>query len=79
MKKIATYTVIGALMATPALAVTMVDLDADADGLASFAEILAVMPDMTVETFDLADLNQDGMIDTDELTAAQEAGIIPAS
>ncbi len=79
MKKTLTFATIGLLAATAANAVTMEELDSDADGMASFAEVLAVMPDMTVETFELADLNQDGLIDTDELTAAQEAGILPAS
>ena len=79
MKKTVTLAGAGLLAATAAQAVTMEELDGDADGLASFAEVLEVMPDMTVETFDIVDVNQDGMIDLDELTAAQEAGILPAS
>ena len=79
MKKTVTLAGAGLLAATAAQAVTMADFDTDADGMASLDEVLAVMPDMSVETFNLVDLNQDGMIDTDELTTAQEAGILPAS
>ena len=79
MKKIMIYAAVGTLLAAGAQAVTMEELDTDADGAASFAEVLAVMPDMTVETFNLADTNLDGLIDADELGAAQEAGILPAS
>ena len=79
MRKIVIYAGFGAVLATQAQAVTMAELDTDADGMASFDEVLAVMPDMSVETFNLVDLNQDGLIDADELATAQEAGIIPAS
>lgn len=79
MKKTVTLAGFGLLAAAAAHAVTMAELDSDADGMASFAEVLEIMPDMSVESFELVDLNGDGLIDLDELTAAQEAGLLPAS
>jgi hypothetical protein len=69
----------GVFAATFAVAATMEAMDANADGMVSFDELLAVMPDVTEEAFSLADSDQDGMIDASEFTAAQDAGILPAS
>ena len=38
----------------------------------------AAFPDLTEETFTAIDANGDGMIDPDELKAAQEAGVLPS-
>ena len=53
-------------------------IDVDADGMYSFPELQAAMPDMTEETFTTLDVSGDGLLDADEIAAATEAGILPA-
>jgi hypothetical protein len=70
------------LMALPAFAqdTTAIDtMDADADGMVSFVELQAAMPDMTEETLMTMDVNGDGMLDADEVAAATEAETLPAA
>ena len=69
----------GVFAATLASSATMEETDGNADGMVTFDELLVVMPDVTEEAFSLADANQDGMIDAEEFSSAQEAGILPAS
>ncbi|MDJ1009357.1 MAG: hypothetical protein QNJ13_16195 [Paracoccaceae bacterium] len=69
----------GAFAATMASAATLEEMDANADGMVTFDELLVVMPDVTEEAFTLADANQDGMIDAGEFSTAQDSGILPAS
>jgi hypothetical protein len=52
------------------------ELDADGDGMLSFAELLVGYPALTEETYGTMDANADGAIDADELAAAEEAGLI---
>lgn len=79
MKK-TVFLMIGSItLATAANAVTLADLDADGDGMVTFEELSAVLPDVSEEVFSTADLNADGMIDEEELTGAQDVGILPAS
>ena len=79
MKK-TVFLMIGTLTAvTAANAVTLSDLDADGDGMVTFEELTAVLPEISEEVFSTADLNADGMIDEEELTGAQDVGILPAS
>ncbi len=66
-----------AFSAAVANAQTMVT-DTDGDGVYSIEEMTAAYPDMTAETFATIDANADGMVDADELSAAVEAGVIPA-
>lgn len=69
------------LIALPtfALAVTAAEIDTNGDGLVTIDEAQAVFPDMAVETFTAMDLNADGALDTEEMAAAQEAGLMPAT
>lgn len=53
-------------------------LDADGDGLVSYNEALAALPDLTEAEFAALDADGDGMLDVDEIAAAEEAGLIPA-
>lgn len=55
------------------------ELDANGDGLLSVSEVQAVYPDVTAEQFSAMDLNADGALDNAEVTAAQEAGVMPAA
>jgi len=64
-----------ALMSGAALAAT--EIDADGDGVFSYDEMVAAFPEMTEETYIAVDANADGMVDTEELAAAQEVGLVP--
>lgn len=64
---------------TLALAVTAAEIDTNGDGLVTIDEAQAVFPDMAVETFTAMDLNADGALDAEEMAAAQEAGLMPAT
>lgn len=64
---------------TLALAVTAAEIDTNGDGLVTIDEAQAVFPDMAVETFTAMDLNADGALDSEEVAAAQEAGLMPAT
>jgi len=65
-----------ALTATFALAQSA-DIDVNGDGMYSFPEVQAAMPEMTDDTFVLLDLSGDGLLDADEIAAGAEAGLLP--
>ncbi|MDX8349684.1 MAG: hypothetical protein AAFP85_00095 [Pseudomonadota bacterium] len=64
------------VLAVPAFAQDAA-IDVNGDGMYSFPELQAVMPEMTEEDFTTLDVSGDGMLDTDEITAATEAGLLP--
>lgn len=81
MTNIKTFAAIAATaLCMPAFAMgqSAVDADSNADGVLTLAEVQAVYPDMTEDTFTSADLNGDGVLEDAEVTAAQEAGLLPA-
>ena len=53
-------------------------VDADGDGMVSFAELLVVMPALSEAEFQALDADADGLLSTEEIAAAEEAGLIPA-
>lgn len=65
-----------ATTATGSLAAT--SADTNGDGVLTIDEVQAVMPEITTETFNAMDTNADGALDAAEVTAAQEAGLMPA-
>lgn len=65
------------LLATP-LAAQDAAIDVNADGMYSFPELQAAMPDMTEDTFVTLDANGDGLLDAAEIAAGTEAGLLPA-
>ncbi|MCB1350480.1 MAG: EF-hand domain-containing protein [Paracoccaceae bacterium] len=67
------------LAATPALFAQEAGPDTDGDGMVTLEEFTAAYPDLTAEAFDAADTNADGMLDADEIAAAAEAGVLPAT
>jgi Ca2+-binding EF-hand superfamily protein len=65
-----------ALLGVAGMAVAQEVADTDGDGVYSMEELMAAYPSLTPETFALIDANGDGAVDSDELTAAQEAGTL---
>ena len=52
--------------------------DANGDGVFSMDEVKVVYPDLTEDVFAQLDQDGDGALNTDELTAGIEAGILKA-
>lgn len=53
-------------------------VDADGDGMVSFAELLVIMPALSEAEFQALDADADGLLSGEEIGAAEEAGLIPA-
>ena len=53
-------------------------IDINGDGMYSYPEIQAVMPEMTEDDFTVLDTSGDGLLDADEIAVATEAGLLPA-
>lgn len=75
-----------ALIATTALCVpafamgqSAAEADANEDGMLSLDEVQAVYPGVSADMFAAADLNGDGGLEDTEVTAAQQAGLLPTS
>ncbi|MCB1329969.1 MAG: EF-hand domain-containing protein [Maritimibacter sp.] len=67
------------LAATPALFAQDAGPDTDGDGMVTIEEFTAAYPDLTEDVFTAADANADGYLDADEIAAAAEAGLMPAT
>lgn len=77
MTKYIAYALGMSALATAAFA-DMSSVDANADGMVSMEEAQAAYPEMTAEQFSEIDSNGDGAIDDSEMTAAIDAGLLPA-
>jgi hypothetical protein len=66
-----------ALTAGAALAQVTVE-DTDGNGSYSMEELMVAYPDLTEDLFGEIDADGDGEVSPEELTAAQEAGQLPA-
>jgi hypothetical protein len=66
-----------ALSAGAALAQVTVE-DTDGNGSYSMEELMVAYPDLTEDLFGEIDADADGAVSPEELTAAQEAGQLPA-
>lgn len=75
VKLIAPIAVLSAL-AVPGFAQSA-DIDINGDGMYSYPEIQAVMPEMTEDAFSVLDTSGDGLLDADEIAAAEAAGLLP--
>jgi len=62
------------LVLTAALAAEDMMMDADGDGLISYAEAVAAYPELSEAEFQALDTDANGGLDMDELVAAREAG-----
>ncbi|WP_286131261.1 hypothetical protein [Loktanella sp. 5RATIMAR09] len=65
-----------ALIAAPAFALTVSDVDTDGNSLISFTEMAVMYPDLTEEAFGAVDTSGDTFVDETELAAALETGMI---
>lgn len=76
MKLLAPAAFLGALAAP----VTAQDaaIDVNGDGMYSFPEIQAVMPEMTEDEFTVLDSTGDGLLDADEIAIGTESGLLPS-
>ncbi|MEM6304493.1 MAG: hypothetical protein AAF744_07230 [Pseudomonadota bacterium] len=77
LKKLTVLAVSALCLPAYAMGSGAAELDANGDGLLSVSEVQAVYPDVTAEQFSAMDLNADGALDDAEVTAAQEAGVMP--
>ncbi|SNS58550.1 hypothetical protein [Antarctobacter heliothermus] len=68
-----------ALLSLPAFAQDMAGPDTDGDGLVTLMEAQTAYPELSQDDFDQADANADGFLDGDELQAAMDGGLIPAT
>jgi hypothetical protein len=78
MNKIALSVAIAGLSATAAFAqtpTTFADVDADANGELSFAELVVAWPDLTQAEFDSADADKSGGLTADELNTLQPSAV----
>jgi len=76
MRRAAVGTLMAALIAAPAFAVTVSDVDTDGDSLISFTEMTVMYPDLTEDAFGAVDTSGDTLVDEAELAAALESGMI---
>jgi len=67
-------TILASLMATSLAAA---QVDANGDGLLTMDEVNTAYPEIKAEEFAVMDINADGVLDTSEVAAAQDAGLIP--
>ncbi|MEP5760390.1 MAG: hypothetical protein ABJ327_13985 [Litoreibacter sp.] len=65
------------VFAASAAMASVAGVDADGDGVASFAEMTAVYPTLTEDGFGTVDTNGDGVVDGEEMEAAISGGLIP--
>lgn len=78
MRKIALSLAVLGLTATAALAQTptsFADVDTDANGELSFAELVLIWPDLTQDEFDTADRDGSGGLTADELNTLQPSAL----
>ncbi|MFT6075858.1 MAG: hypothetical protein ACJAZ1_002789 [Yoonia sp.] len=76
MRRVVVGTLMAALIAAPAFALTVSDVDTDGDSLISFTEMTVLYPDLTEEAFAAVNTSGDSFVDEEELTVALEAGLI---
>lgn len=66
-------------VSVPAFVWAAGEIDANGDGILTLDEVQAVFPEITADSFATMDVNADGALDQEEVTAAQQAGLMPAT
>ena len=79
MKTILTTTAAVLALSAPSWAASVSELDGDGDGAVTIDELQVAYPEITAEEFAAMDTNADGVLDDEEISAAQEAGSLPES
>ncbi|MCL6281913.1 hypothetical protein M3P21_00065 [Ruegeria sp. 2012CJ41-6] len=79
MKPTKTTALLAIAVSLPALAWAAGKVDANGDGVWTLDEVQAVFPEMSADGFNAIDVNADGALDEAEVSAAQDAGLIPAT
>ena len=64
------------LLATPAVAQDP-NIDINGDGMYSYPELTAVLPDLTDAVFEVLDTSGDGLLNAAEIANGQTAGLLP--
>jgi hypothetical protein len=77
LKTLLAPTAMAIALAVPAFAQDTA-IDVNGDGMYSFAELAAVLPDLADADFNAMDVSGDGLLDADEILAGQEAGLLPS-
>lgn len=75
MTRLITTTFAALILATPVMA--MSEIDSDGDGFLTLAEMQAAYPDMSEEMFTAIDINGDGVVNAEEVSAAEDASLLP--
>ena len=68
---------IGLAGAAIAMSESAADADANGDGVLTLDEVQTVFPTVSTDMFVAMDINADGALDETEITAAEEAGVMP--
>lgn len=63
-------------LSTPAFAQDAA-IDINGDGMYSYPELAAVLPNLTDGDFEALDVSGDGLLDADEIAAGQASGVLP--
>lgn len=79
MLKQVTLSSLGLILTLPMAALAETKMDADGDGIVSMSEFNNAMPDAGADIFAAIDANANGALSEEELQAAREDGILPAS
>lgn len=79
LNKIAATSALVVMVASGAAFADMAELDTDGDGMISYDEMIAAVPDVTEDTFATLDTNADGSVDSEEYAAAEQAGTLPTA
>jgi hypothetical protein len=59
------------------MAIAATEIDTNGDGVLTLDEVQAVFPEISTESFTAMDANADGALDDTEISAAQDAGMMP--
>lgn len=76
LKTLLAPAVIAMTLAIPAVAQDAA-IDINGDGMYSYPELTAVLPDLAETDFEAMDVSGDGLLDAEEIVAGQEAGLLP--
>lgn len=71
-----TLPVLALIFVAGSAAAQSASIDVNGDGMYSFPEVQAAMPEMTEEAFVTLDVSGDGLLDATEIEAGVQAGLL---